>query len=409
MEPLFTPAMLVMTREAKGWSQRDLAQRTGLSQAVISKIESGAVEVSEERLTLLADKLDCPPKLLCQPAPLVDNANTCLHHRRRASKLSAAATRRIEGIAHLTRLTVEGIFEGVQVQLETDVEPAEFAAASSSAMSVEVRSEDASPTLESGPFDLSRADSAARRLREQWHLTGPIANLIETLEQHGILVVHRSLGSRAQDGVSSWPADLAQPPLIVINQDLPADRARFTVAHELGHLLLHRTPSDNAENEANRFAGELLVPAADIVEELSGLTTGDFARLARLKEKWGVSIGMLVQRARDLEVISDRQFREFRVRLSRLGWDINEPGSLRPETPTLLNKAINIGRETYGLSTEELANMACMTTAGFERHYLQSQLQPRTVRQVLNSPSTPSPGAIAGVPADGTYERSGRS
>lgn len=390
--------MLALTREAKGWTQRDLATHSGLSQAVISKIESGAVDVSGERLQHLAQVLDCPPSLLCRPTPRVDTANTCLHHRRRQSKLSASATRRVEGVAHLTRVTVEGIFDGLNVQLITDIGPEDdprtaslspSKPAASLESSTDTASDNANGThaeidAESAPFDPRRADTAARRLREHWNLEGPITNLIGTLERHGILVVYRSLGSRAQDGVSSWPADLTHPPIVVVNDDLPPDRVRFTVAHELGHLLLHRVPADEAEREANRFAAEFLVPAAAIKPELEGLTTGDFARLARLKPIWGVSIGMLVQRARDTETISDRQFREFRVRLTRLGWDINEPGSLPEERPTLLRKAITIGRESVGLSTEELASMAFMTPASFRRHYVGADDQPPAPRQVLN-------------------------
>lgn len=417
--------MLVLTREAKGWTQRDLAMKSGLSQAAISKIESGAIDVSGERLRNLAQVLDCPPSLLCRPTPRVDTANTCLHHRRRQSKLSASATRRVEGVAHLTRVTVEGIFDGLNMQLATDIcsdydprtpatgrpqievsdlsepnadaiSPSERAA--SPASSPDTAASNASTSdLDSAPFDLRRADTAARRLREYWNLEGPITNVVGTLERHGILVVYRNLGSRAQDGVSSWPADLTHPPIIVINQDLPPDRVRFTVVHELGHLLLHRVPTDEAEREANRFAAEFLVPAAAIKPELEGLTTRDFARLARLKPIWGVSIGMLIQRARDTETISDRQFREFRVRLTRLGWDANEPGSLPEERPTLLSKAITIGRENLGLSTEELADMAFMTPASFRRHYVGAGDQIRAPRQVLNlaAPDGASPSGDA--------------
>lgn len=378
--------MLVMTREAKGWTQRELATRSGISQAVISKIETGAADVGDERLQHLADVLDCPPALLCRPAVRVDTANTCLHHRRRHSKLSAAATRRIEGIAHLTRVSVEGIFDGIHAQLETDVDVAAFSALESAGRQAASSSDggdmDAGDGV--GRFDPSRADAAARLLRRTWGLAGPIANLVATLETHGILVVFRNLGSRAQDGVSSWPADLTHPPIIVVNSDISPDRVRFTVAHELGHLLLHRLPSDDAEREANRFAAEFLVPANAIADDLAGLTTGDFARLARLKLYWGTSIGMLIQRALDTGSISDRQFREFRVRLTKLGWDVNEPGQVPEEVPTLLRRALELGRSELGLSDDDLAEFALMTPASFRRHYGAVDAQNEEPRTILN-------------------------
>lgn len=386
MDLLLTPSMLVLTREAKGWTQRDLATASGLSQAVISKIESGQVDVSHERLTHLAQVLDCPAALLCRPVSRVDTANTCLHHRRRHSKLTAAASKRIEGVAHLTRVSVEGIFDGINAQLATDVDPAAIVAHATSTGPGSGRGE----ADDGGPFDPARADAAARHLRGLWQLRGPIDNLIGTLESHGILVVYRSLGSRAQDGVSSWPADLTQPPIIVINSDLSPDRVRFTLAHELAHLLLHRIPGDDAEREANRFAGEFLVPASEIASDLAGLKTSDLVRLVRLKERWGVSVGMLIQRARDTEAISERQFREFRVRLSRLGWDINEPGTVAAEVPTLLDKALAIGLNELGLSIEDLAEMAYMTRSSFERHFLRERTRHAAPRQVLNSGHTGS-------------------
>lgn len=381
MADALTPSMIALVREAKGWSQRELAAAAGISQAVISKLESGAADLTEERVARLATVLDCPPALLRRPTVLVDNANTCLHHRRRHSKLSAAATRRIEGLAHLTRVTVEGIFDGVSVRLETDISPSDIGRHTTPAADA--------TTIKGGPggavaFDPRRADSAAGYLREQWKLDGPIENLVETLERHGILVVRRDLGNRAQDGVSSWPADLTHPPIIVVNDDLPGDRMRFTLAHELAHLLLHRIPSEHTEREANRFAAEFLVPAEAISSELDGLTTRHLARLATLKDQWGVSIGMLTQRARDIEAISERQFREFRLRLTRLGWDVNEPGNVPTETPTLLDKAIGLGRTDLGLSIDELAEMAYMTPAGFQRHYAPTTSTKSTPRAVLN-------------------------
>ena len=390
---MLTPQMLVLTREAKGWTQRDLAAKNGMSQAVISKIEAGATDVAGERLTHIAEVLDCPPALLCRPIARVDTANTCLHHRRRQSKLSAAATKRIEGIAHLTRVTVEGIFDGIHAQLATDIDPGDVidhanTAADGSTKAGLDAGQSEQEAGEGATFDPVRADAVARYLRQRWQLTGPIQNLIGLLEAHGILVVYRSLGSRSQDGVSSWPAELTRPPIIVINADLPADRVRFTLAHELAHLLLHRIPSDDAEREANRFAGEFLVPASEIAGQFDGLKTSDLVRLARLKEEWGVSIGMLIQRARDTNHISDRQFREFRVRLAKLGWDINEPGNVAVETPTLLAKAFAIGQNQLGLTTNELAAMAYMTPASFERHFLPTAQEPLAPRHVLNLNAT---------------------
>lgn len=61
------------------------------------------------------------------------------------------------------------------------------------------------------------------------------------------------------------------PPVIWVNSDNHPVRQRFTVGHELGHILLHplgqlfrdRTfaePGDRLEHEANEFAAAILMP-----------------------------------------------------------------------------------------------------------------------------------------------------
>lgn len=107
------------------------------------------------------------------------------------------------------------------------------------------------------------------------------------------------------------------------------DKYRFTLAHELGHLVVHQWPRESQEEEANRFASELLAPGEEISPMLAGPTTRDSPRLLALKQQWGMSIAALIQRARDLEQISERQYREFQVQLGRLGWKRREPGHLR--------------------------------------------------------------------------------
>jgi hypothetical protein len=137
-------------------------------------------------------------------------------------------------------------------------------------------------------------------------------------------------------------APTRHPPLMLINSGLSPDRQRFTILHELGQLVMHVFPAENQENEANQFASEFLTPAAEVEPDLRGLTAGDFRRLMELQSHWKVSIGMLIQRAKDLGCISDRQFKEFRVRLSRMGWHSSEPVDLPAEEPSVVPRAITI-------------------------------------------------------------------
>jgi Zn-dependent peptidase ImmA (M78 family) len=120
----------------------------------------------------------------------------------------------------------------------------------------------------------------------------------------------------------------------------------------------------------NQFASEFLTPAVEIEPDLRGLRTGEFRRLMTLKAHWGVSIGMLIQRAKDLGCISDRQFKEFRIRLSRMGWHTSEPVDLPSEAPSIMQRAISVHLSEHGYTDEQLAQTALMTPAAFRRHYL---------------------------------------
>lgn len=337
--------MVALVREAKGWSQRQLADAAGVSQGFVSKVESGLLELRGEQLEKITTALGCPPELLFDDTPLRGLEVTCLHHRRRSSQLNATTVKQIEALTHLTRVSVEGLLHGIELVPEGQL------------IAIDI-DEVADPA------------EIARRLRAAWRVpSGPIANLTELIEAAGVVIVQRQLGTGSQDAVSSWPHEQDRAPMMVINAGLPADRYRFTLAHELGHLVMHRLPSESQEKEANLFAAEFLAPARDIGASLTGLTTRDLSTFLALKQHWGISIAALMQRALDLDKITDRQFREMRVQLGRLGWRDFEPGSVPSEAPATLERVISTHRTDHGYSVKELAAVARMSEAAFRQHY----------------------------------------
>ena len=88
------------------------------------------------------------------------------------------------------------------------------------------------------------------------------------IERAGIFVFHADLELIDVDGLTLRLPGL--PPIIVLNRHLLGDRLRFTLAHELGHLVMHSVPSPNMEKEANEFASELLMPEKLFLKESSG-------------------------------------------------------------------------------------------------------------------------------------------
>lgn len=348
-------SMITLLREAKGWNQTDLAREAGVSQAVISRLETGALELTPDRQEALAKALDCPPEILEEQPTVPGLAISCLHHRRRASTMTVRTMRRIEALTHLTRLTMEGLLTGIAPQPQR--------------------------TLVRDPIDLDGDPrEVARRLREYWDLgDGPIRNLVGVVESAGIIVIERPLATPGQDAVSTWPGDQSRFPMMLVTKGLAPDRLRFTVAHELGHLLMHDIPGPEQEDQSNKFAGELLAPADSIRPDLAGLRTGEFRRLLTLKEKWGMSIGALIRRAYDLEIITDRQYREFNMRLGQMGWRNSEPGDVAVEIPSTLTQIINAHKNVRHQSVADIARLAGMTEDGFRRHYLGENPEPENL------------------------------
>ena len=348
------PRMVTLAREAKGMSQAQVAAAIegvapdGLptSQAFISKVEAGLLTLSGDRLEQVAAVLDCPVALLVDDTPIQGVEVTCLHHRRRHSKINSVTMRRIEALTHLSRVSVEGLLAGIELAPEVQLERLDI--------------------------DAYAGDPAvvARALRAAWRVpSGPISNVLALLEAVGIVVVVRPLGTRAQDAVSTWPHGSGQPPIMVINDGLDPDRLRFTVSHEAGHLVMHSLPSENQEVEADQFAAEFLMPANDIRPSLVGLTTRDFPKLLALKAQWGVSVAALIRRARDLTCISDRQYREFQIRLRQMKWHEKEPGTLPVERPATLDRVMQVHLTQHGYTVEDLATVARMNAQPFRARY----------------------------------------
>ena len=182
----------------------------------------------------------------------------------------------------------------------------------------------------------------------------PIPHLINAAERAGVLVLAMPIGMPHRDAYSAWVGDEQLRPVVVIVNGVPGDRQRFSVAHELGHLVMHQ-PRPSAikeiEAEAGSFAEALLMPADGIRTDLAPPVT--LTRLAMLKPKWGVSIQALVRRARHLELITQRQYTYLFEQIGRRGWRTDEPSNIaiRPERPRAVRKMIEV---VYGENPDYL-------------------------------------------------------
>ncbi len=186
---------------------------------------------------------------------------------------------------------------------------------------------------------LDDAEAAAQAVRDAWDLgTDSLPNLIDLLEERGVKVIATDL--RGIAGVTARAHRPAKEPVpvIVINGTEWGERQRFTLAHELGHLVLNVGPELDSERVADRFAGALLMPAAALYDAVGrhrqSVSQGE---LLEIKKLFGVSVQAVAFRCRDLGIIPAPVFRALFQQFSRSGWrtpPYREPFAIPPARPT---------------------------------------------------------------------------
>jgi len=205
------------------------------------------------------------------------------------------------------------------------------------------------PDLPCFPVNAAEGDGpekAAQTVRQQWGLGSvPAGHLVRLLENHGILVI---FSPEQAASVDAYSFSSALRPIVVLNP-IKRDyyRQRFDIAHELVHLVMHDDAEPGGrivEEQANRFAEELLMPAHPVRELLPATMGGHvWTNLARLKEQWGVSMQALLYRARRLGRLSDVSYRNAMNTITNRGWRRQEPGLVTViEQPSLLPKAVEM-------------------------------------------------------------------
>mgnify|MGYP000953285376 CR=1 FL=1 len=334
---LVAGSLLEAARVARGLTQSQLASQTGIAQGVISKLESGQLALDADRIEALARVLAVPRQLIDGTA--LASPHVRVFHRRQASLPAKVANRlRAElGLAHLraSRLLL------APPPLDVPRMPL------------------ASP--------LETPSDKARELRKQWGVpSGPIDNMVSLVESHGVPCLAWDVASARVDAIASWPP--GTHPLILLGLHAPGDRLRFTVAHELGHAVMHDVPSGDQEREADEFAAEFLMPRLEVREILDGAT---LPSLMKLKETWGTSIAALARRARDVGAISDSSYRRLNIELSASGLRLREPVEIPREQPTLVRTAI-AARLARGESLAAIAADAFIEPAELRHCFLEA-------------------------------------
>lgn len=343
-------------REIRGLTQQELAKIIGADQSTVARYERDLLTASDTQLQAIALATGFPVSFFRRPpgpefpfGSLMNRARGSLHREDR------------DRLRQLGRLT----FELASILADGFVN-----------IDVHVPSADASDPVK-----------AAQITRNSFGLSPdtPLINIISRLERNGVFVFAIPDEIDEHDAYSLWADAEPRKPVIVVSGGKPGDRLRWNVAHELGHLVMHRALGASVverEGEADRFASELLAPRAALLQELQPPLT--LTRFAELKARWGVSIQALITSARNLELISDRQREYLYYQLSARGWRKAEPVAIPLERPRLLRKMAEV---VFGVPID-YAKVA--QTVGAPAKLVQEILEQHSTKEAIRGAQTPA-------------------
>ena len=305
---------LKLARKRSGLSLRALSSEIGgiVSAQAIGKYERGEMMPSSTVAIALAEVLEVSLSYLMSPTTV---------------SLESVEFRKLASTRARERAAVEGevldhVDRYLQVEEILGIDTAGRAAPHGSPYKVSA---------------LEDVESAAMEVRTAWNLGGgPIPDMTKLLEERGIKVFKLHL-PKSVDGVSCRVRRVGGDdlPVIVCSARKTLERQRFTIAHELGHMVLDISPDVPAEKACHRFAGAFLAPQDELIREVGQrrLNFG-FAELMEVKLIFGISAAALIVRMRDLGIITEATLQNIFRGIGR-SWRHDEPRPLeRSESPT---------------------------------------------------------------------------
>ena len=356
-----TPGELLrLARQLRGYTQKETAISLGIAQAVLSRAENDLIDIDESLRQKAVRAFSLPSKFF-EITDSVYGPPVSVHTMLRGKKSQVSA----RDVGMITAELNVRLFHLRRLLENVDYDPI-----------------DEIPLLDIESME--SVEKVAATVRAHWRIPSrPIRNLTRLLERAGVVVGFSDFRGAAVSGVTFSAPGF--PPLVLINGSHPADRLRFTLAHELGHLIMHRFPE--MEDEANHFASAFLLPPDELRDVLHGRKI-TLSLLASLKREWRMSMQSILMAAHRLGCISDNQNRYLWQQFSLKSWRIREPASLDfpVDPPSVLPTIIRSHLESLGFKKEELIRMCLISEKEFDRLYgmYEEAKESRPVLRVVN-------------------------
>lgn len=332
--PGFNGERLKQARNIYGLTITSLAEMIGVTKQAISQFEKtdadkkGGSTPRPEILEKIATCLNFPKNFFLHESYIVND--TPVHYRSLSAATKSARTR-----AESKFLWLQEITNSLKNYVELPP--------------LNLPSYDIKDHTKLSSQDIEDFAASTRRY---WGLgDGPISNILNLLENNGVVVSRVDLEADTLDALSQWATYDSSPYIFLCSAKQSAARSRFDLAHELAHLTIHASLSRNIccnpidhsviEKQAHNFASAFLLPENSFTSDLIAPTLDCFWAL---KEKWQVSIKAMIMRCRYLDIISEDNATKLYINYNRRGWAKREPldDKLPIEQPKLLRRCFEL-------------------------------------------------------------------
>jgi Zn-dependent peptidase ImmA (M78 family)/transcriptional regulator with XRE-family HTH domain len=323
-ETIFNPKRLREARLIRGQTIKELADTIGVSKQAISQFELGEHLPKQETMMALINTLGFPKSYFYKDYKEQYVGNTFF-------RANATATKKSKEMQYNKSLLAGYIYSYLSNLIEFP----------------ELNLPEVSK-LNTNWNDNSAIEELARKVREHWGIgENPIGNIVHLLERHGIMVFSVDTDSQKVDAFCQHRT--GRPFIFLGNDKQSAFRRQFDGGHELGHILMHedidnqdtlsREEIRSMENQANRFASALLLPASAFAKTV---TSTSLLHFIELKKYWQVSIGAMIYRSYELKILDESRYTSLQKQISMKKIRTKEPlDDVTPlQEPVVLKKSI---------------------------------------------------------------------
>lgn len=371
----FVGRRLEEARLARGLTQTSLAQLVGRDSSTISAWEGGRQSPDWDAVQALSSVLNVRPLLFLKEA---DTGGNSYYFRSNAS-ITVGLQKKSKSIVKWASLICQEIEEWI------DFTDPSFPLSCAASLD---------------EIDDAVIEDMAEKCRDRWGLgQGPIDNVVSVLESAGAIVVRAELGGQKMDGVSVWGTASFRPFVFLAEDKASAVRSRFDASHELGHIVLHtnidaeklnRAEYAELERQAHRFASAFLMPSKSFSRDVRRVDLDGFVAL---KARWGVSIGAMIMRCAQIDIIDEEYKQRMFKYMSSRGWRKAEPldDTMLAERPTALSEAIRLVLDAGKYTRDGLLDAIGLnafdveTIANLPRGFLQREAAPVVQLRPANS------------------------